>query len=467
MNQLYTRSKAAFFILFIVLCLPLSMHAQTFDVANNQYTFNNAVNAIVKDAAGNTYVGGAFTSVGLWSGNGAKLNTTTGQNDNTFAKVSGGQISAVVAIPGGGWYIGGTFTAVNGISRNRLARINADGTLHSFDPNMNSNVNALAVDASSNLYAGGAFTTVGGSTTRNRLCKFNSTGTLQSFDPNMNNPVRVLAVDASSNLYAGGSFSIIGGSTTRNRLCKFDNTGALQSFNHNINNFVNALAIDASSNLYAGGTFTTVGSITRNKLCKFDNTGTLQSFDPNMSNTVNALAVDASSLYAGGNFTAPSVAYAVFSAPVVLPVELLSFSGKNTEGGNHLTWETANEVNNKGFQVERQQATGDSWETLGFVAAKGKSANYTFTDDYRLSSVAYYRLRQIDNEGKETLSKVIAITQTGKGKGLVVYPNPVSNVLTVENTEGASFQILNLLGQQVLNHATSARFETSPTLIDV
>ena len=157
----------------------------------------------------------------------------------------------------------------------------------------------------------------------------------------------------------------------------------------------------------------------------------------------------------------------------VLPVELLSFSGKNTEGGNLLTWETASEVNNKGFEIERhiggsQQPTGDSWETMGFVAAKGKSATYTFTDDYRLSPVAYYRLRQLDNDGKFAYSKVISIAQTSKGKGLSIYPNPVSSHLTIENTdlssgthEGGAFQILNLLGQQVLTGKTAQRLDVS------
>ena len=57
---------------------------------------------------------------------------------------------------------------------------------------------------------------------------------------------------------------------------------------------------------------------------------------------------------------------AVLSTNHILPLELLDFTGKNTEEGNLLTWTTANEVNNKGFQVERrtgdsQWATGDSW----------------------------------------------------------------------------------------------------------
>ena len=296
-------------------CFSFLTYSQTFVVGSNQYAFNGAVTAIVKDNSGNTFVGGQFTTVGLWSGNFAKLNTTTGQNANSLVKV-GGTINAVVPIPSGGWYIGGSFTAVNGIVRNRLARINADGTLHAFDPNMNSEVLALALDGLGNLYAGGEFTTVG-STTRNRLCKFDNTGTLTSFDPNMSytshfgiGSVNALALDGLGNLYAGGGFTTVG-STTRNRLCKFDNTGTLTSFDPNMSDTdrfshpsVNALVLDGSGNLYAGGAFTRVGSITRNRLCKFDITGALSSFDPNMSSTVNALALDGlANLYVGGEFT--------------------------------------------------------------------------------------------------------------------------------------------------------------------
>jgi hypothetical protein len=109
-------------------------------------------------------------------------------------------------------------------------------------------------------------------------------------------------------------------------------------------------------------------------------------------------------------------------------------------------------VNNKGFAVERRQAKGDSWQTLSFVNGNNKASTYQFMDNAPLST-SYYRLSQIDNDGKETLSKVITISSKGNSR-LKVYPNPVSNTLTVENTEGSDFQILNLLGQQVLTGKT-------------
>lgn len=147
----------------------------------------------------------------------------------------------------------------------------------------------------------------------------------------------------------------------------------------------------------------------------------------------------------------------------VLPIELLSFTGKGTEGGNLLTWETANEVNNKGFQVERlappTPSKGENWEVLGFKTANNKAGTYEFMDNAPLP-ISTYRLRQIDFDGKETLSKVISIAATGKGK-LKAYPNPVSDVLTIETTEISDYQIYNLLGQQVLNGKATQRIDVS------
>ena len=80
----------------------------------------------------------------------------------------------------------------------------------------------------------------------------------------------------------------------------------------------------------------------------------------------------------------------------------------------------------------------------------------------------YYRLRQIDFDGTETLSKVVSVEQKGKTKDLKVYPTLVSNgILSVETAEIGDIQVFNLLGQQVLNHATSSPFETSTTLINI
>ena len=80
------------------------------------------------------------------------------------------------------------------------------------------------------------------------------------------------------------------------------------------------------------------------------------------------------------------------NSPTVLSVELVTFTGKNTEGGNQLTWTTANEVNNKGFQVER--LNGNTWETLGFVKGNNKASTINLPTPVETRLIA--SLRQTD-----------------------------------------------------------------------
>ncbi len=134
----------------------------------------------------------------------------------------------------------------------------------------------------------------------------------------------------------------------------------------------------------------------------------------------------------------------------VLPIELTSFTGKAVDKTNVLSWETATEINNKGFDIERS-ADGSRFEKIGFVMGNGtstKSQSYSFEDNTPLS-ISYYRLKQWDNDGRFELSKVIQITQKRSVK-LTVYPNPVSNILTVETEAKGDYQIINLIGQTVL-----------------
>ena len=108
----------------------------------------------------------------------------------------------------------------------------------------------------------------------------------------------------------------------------------------------------------------------------------------------------------------------------------------------------ADEVNNKGFQIERIMDNGE-WLILGFKTANNKASSYDFTDNTPLST-SYYRLRQIDNDGKETLSKVISISAKGSAK-LKAYPSVTTGFLTIETTETSDYHIFNLFGQQVLS----------------
>ncbi|GAB2538876.1 hypothetical protein GCM10027189_21950 [Rufibacter soli] len=119
---------------------------------------------------------------------------------------------------------------------------------------------------------------------------------------------------------------------------------------------------------------------------------------------------------------------------VPLPVTLTSFTSKNTNGKVELAWTTASEKDNDYFQVERS-TDGKTFHPIGKVIGNGTSSiqrNYAFTDPSALAGTSYYRLKQVDLDGKSELSKVIANTlgKLNAAAAFQVGPNPFQQQLT-------------------------------------
>ena len=134
---------------------------------------------------------------------------------------------------------------------------------------------------------------------------------------------------------------------------------------------------------------------------------------------------------------------------VVLPVELLDLKASPLSNHVKIDWQTTNEINNKGFQVERLNPMTQNWDILGFVKAQVKGFHYEFIDDAPLS-MSYYRLRQMDYDGKEVLSKIVSAALNGSTK-LKVYPNLVTDFLNIDSDDKGDFQIINMFGQSLIN----------------
>jgi hypothetical protein len=149
---------------------------------------------------------------------------------------------------------------------------------------------------------------------------------------------------------------------------------------------------------------------------------------------------------------------AVYTVNASLPIELIRFTAHQVQQSNLLKWETASETDNKGFQIERHQDNG-SWDIIGFVKGQGKAATYDFKDNYPFS-ITNYRLRQVDNNGKETLSKIVTVAVKRK-EVLKVYPSVSSGNLTLEAKENTVFYVYNLLGQEVLSGNTANQIDVS------
>ncbi len=263
---------------------------------------NGTVMAALSDGAGGWYIGGLFTTVGTAT----RSNLAHVLADLSVAAWNPGTNSTVraLALRGSLLYIGGDFTTIGVTARNRVGAVDANtGALASWNPNANSSVRTFAVGGSS-LYVGGQFTTIGGQA-RNRIAALNfTTGTADpSFNPNANSVVMTLLLDAPNNLlYMGGQFTTVDGQS-RNRLAAVNATsGSASGWNPNANNQVFTLSVNAGT-VYVGGQFTTVGGQSRNRIAALDaGTALATSWNPNAGNTVQALAVSGAVLYAGGDF---------------------------------------------------------------------------------------------------------------------------------------------------------------------
>lgn len=153
------------------------------------------------------------------------------------------------------------------------------------------------------------------------------------------------------------------------------------------------------------------------------------------------------------------------------PVQLTSFYASVFSNSVQLSWQTASEVNNYGYDIERlfntlqnQSVTG--WEKIGFVAGHGNSNSsnyYSFIDENPKSGINYYRLKQICLDGKYEYSDIIEVTFDTPTKYALEqnYPNPFNATTTIKysisndmvnlskHDTRVSLKIYDILGREV------------------
>jgi trimeric autotransporter adhesin len=132
-----------------------------------------------------------------------------------------------------------------------------------------------------------------------------------------------------------------------------------------------------------------------------------------------------------------------------LPVSWLTFTGFYKNNAVELEWRTATELNNKGFEVERS-ADGAQFESIGFVNGNGttnEAHTYTFEDAKPHQPLTYYRLRQIDFDGKTDYSQTIVLKNKTAQNGIVFYPNPAQNELNIQSDSPTTIKIIDAVGK--------------------
>ena len=138
-----------------------------------------------------------------------------------------------------------------------------------------------------------------------------------------------------------------------------------------------------------------------------------------------------------------------------LPIELVSFNATVTDDNEvQLEWETASEINNDFFTIERSK-DANVWKEVLIIDGAGNSTDplsYLVTDDYPYDGISYYRLKQTDFDGQFTYSDIQVISLSGvEFEQIKIYPNPGDNLVNIEASiiELNSMRWFNIYGVDV------------------
>ena len=133
----------------------------------------------------------------------------------------------------------------------------------------------------------------------------------------------------------------------------------------------------------------------------------------------------------------------------VLPIELIDFNVIMNEDRVEITWTTASEINNDYFIVEKSK-DGVDWVEVIKVSGAGHSVSiidYFEIDNDPLIGLSYYRLTQVDFDGKQETFNIIPVENAKKGEGIMnIYPNPVNKGECIS----LSFESLHLYFDEIL-----------------
>ena len=142
----------------------------------------------------------------------------------------------------------------------------------------------------------------------------------------------------------------------------------------------------------------------------------------------------------------------------VMPVKWVGF---NAEVGNKnqvlLTWEVTDQVDNKGFSIQYSRDQ-KKWDEVTFIDSKssgGSNEKYSYIYTGILSSENYFRIKQVDIDGKFSYSQVKSLRSSKQvssvESNVVIYPNPVRDVMNITNLESSNYtaRIVDMSGRVI------------------
>jgi hypothetical protein len=171
--------------------------------------------------------------------------------------------------------------------------------------------------------------------------------------------------------------------------------------------------------------------------------------------TVNDLRATQGYVAFTGSFTGGFSQFTVVSPTTILPVNLITFEARPSGRSVVLNWSTAQEINNKGFGIERS-INGVDYKNIGWINGQVNSnsrSDYAYTDNYVQPGLTYhYRLRQTDIDNREKLSIIRQARIENAGVVISLNPNPAKGqafLFISGSNNRANISLLNGQGQLV------------------
>lgn len=138
-----------------------------------------------------------------------------------------------------------------------------------------------------------------------------------------------------------------------------------------------------------------------------------------------------------------------------LPVELISFDAQKTGDNILISWQTASEQNSDYFDIEHS-ADAINFKSLSRLNAQGNASTlseYTYMDKAPTKGINYYRLKQMDIDGKYEYSHIVSATI--ERAQISFYPNPAKDIINFDQSV-KSVVIYDMMGKEILRKTNIA-----------
>ncbi|UQB68036.1 T9SS type A sorting domain-containing protein [Epilithonimonas zeae] len=370
-------------------------------------------------------VSGRFNFYNNISRNNIVRLNSDGNLDPSFNPSSGSdqQIHTSAVQPDGKILIGGYFSKFNGVSMNRIARLNIDGSLDtSFNPGNGANdiINSIIVLPDGKILIAGYFTTYNG-ISRNRIARLNTDGSLDAsfnYVTGANSNIEDIILQTDGKILIAGDFSTFNNITARS-IARLNYDGTLDTnFLGNGSSTISSIALQKDGKIIIGGYFTTYNGTSINRIARLNSNGTLDtSF--NTGNGANGtvycvIPQPDGKILVGGDFTAYNSS------------SLGSLIRLNTNGSLDSSFNVGTGTNSNILDITLQ---ADNKILIG--------GGFT-----TFNSVEKNKLARLNNTPNLDIKDYTE-------KNVFSYPNPVTDILYIENAINNRAYIYNLAGDLI------------------